>query len=380
MSTSKYVIIGAGLAGAATAWHLAAQGHEVTVLERTVPANRWGSSHGSARIFRYAYPDAFYTHLVSEAKKGWEELELRSATSLLTPSGALDFGLRHDTAGLARILAHEGVPHELLPESEAHERWPQFSFDSEVLWHAGAAVIDAESAVRAMVDLAVDYGAELHSDWEVTAVTRQGSGYRISSATGESVHADHIVVAAGAYLPDLLSALPLSAAFRGRMPQFSIMQEQAFHFAYRDEFADPTPHEHYAWPAFIHQTDWIHTYGLPGGRDADFNGQKIAQFNGGKLLRSAVDQDGVVNDANRALMVEYVRKHLPGLVPEPYAETTCLFTNTPTEDFFMDSEDNITVLSPCSGHGAKFAPEIGRMTTEFITGAAALDSHFRLVS
>ena len=51
---SQYVVIGAGLAGAAT-WHLARAGHELTLLERTRPATRDGSSHGSARIFRCAY-------------------------------------------------------------------------------------------------------------------------------------------------------------------------------------------------------------------------------------------------------------------------------------------------------------------------------------
>ena len=53
MTSSTYVVVGAGLAGAATAWSLARRGHEVTVLERSQPAARDGSSHGSARIFRY---------------------------------------------------------------------------------------------------------------------------------------------------------------------------------------------------------------------------------------------------------------------------------------------------------------------------------------
>ena len=61
---SQYVVVGAGLAGAATAWSLARRGHEVTLVERTQPAARDGSSHGSARIFRYAYPDPFYARLV----------------------------------------------------------------------------------------------------------------------------------------------------------------------------------------------------------------------------------------------------------------------------------------------------------------------------
>ena len=73
MSSSRHVVIGAGLAGAATAWSLARRGHEVTLLERTQAASRDGSSHGSARIFRYAYPDPFYVRLVVAAKGGFDE-------------------------------------------------------------------------------------------------------------------------------------------------------------------------------------------------------------------------------------------------------------------------------------------------------------------
>jgi sarcosine oxidase len=44
-------------------------------------------------------------------------------------------------------------------------------------------------------------------------------------------------------------------------------------------------------------------------------------------------------------------------VPEP----TCLFTNTPTEDFVIDGVDGVTVVSPCSGHGANVAPLLGEI-------------------
>jgi sarcosine oxidase len=41
-------------------------------------------------------------------------------------------------------------------------------------------------------------------------------------------------------------------------------------------------------------------------------------------------------------VVEYVRRYLPGLLPEHYAETTCLFTATPTEDVVLDTADVAT--------------------------------------
>ena len=61
------VVVGAGLAGAAAAYAAASRGLNVVVLEAFGPAHRNGSSHGSARIFRRAYPDPLYVRLTGQA-------------------------------------------------------------------------------------------------------------------------------------------------------------------------------------------------------------------------------------------------------------------------------------------------------------------------
>jgi sarcosine oxidase len=374
MTASQYVVVGAGLAGAATAWQLTSQGHEVTILERSTPANDAGSSHGSARIFRYAYPEDFYTRLVLESKAGWDELARLSGKQLITPTGAVDYGSTRQPERLASVLAANGVEHELLSPEEARSRWPQIAFDTNVLWHPGAGVIDAETAVTAMVDLAVAQGAQLTRDWEVTALRPTDKGYTVHSADGRQMEAENIIVSAGGWLPDLLGNLSLPEAFLARIPHLEVRQEQAYHFPYKDQSPESTQ----PWPTFIHKREGIQTYGLPGGRDAEWRGQKVAEYNGGKIMPSASSQDGLIDPANRQRVIDYVQTYLPGLVPEPYAETTCLFTNTPTEDFIIDKAENITVVSPCSGHGAKFAPVIGQFAADLATGAGAVPAEFRL--
>ncbi len=369
MNSSKYAVIGAGLAGAATAWSLARRGHEVTVVERTQPAAHDGSSHGSARIFRYAYPDAFYTRLVVQARTAFDELERVSGRQLITPTGSLDFGSVRDPKALAVVLESVGVEHELLSLAEARLRWPQIAVDTEVLWHPGAGVIDAESTVLAMLDAAGRDGAQVLTGWPVRRVVGTAHGYRLES-DGDTLDAERIVVAAGGWLPALLDDLPLPAAFRALLPPLQVSQEYAYHFPYRDGLGETV------WPTFIHKDEAIQTYSLPGGRDAGYHGQKLAEYNGGRTIPSALDSDGVIDPANRARIVEYVQRYLPGLVPEPYAETTCLFTNTPTEDFLVDGVDGITLLSPCSGHGAKFAPVIGDIAADAATGATPVPDRF----
>ncbi|PNH78680.1 FAD-dependent oxidoreductase [Arthrobacter sp. AFG20] len=374
MESTEYAVVGAGLSGAATAWHLASRGHDVALLERSTPANDAGSSHGSARIFRYAYPSEFYTGLVQEAKTGWDELARLSGKQLITPTGAVDYGAIRQPERLAAVLAARAIDHELLTPEEAHRRWPQITFDTQVLWHPDAGVIDAHESVAAMVDQAVTHGAGLHINWAVTSIAASNGGYVLTSEDGRTLRAANVIVAAGGWLPQLLGSLALPSSFLAGIPRIEVRQEQAYHFPY----ADSADHEVSPWPTFIHKREGWQAYGLPGGRDAGFRGQKVAEYNGGKVLPSAADQDGQINPDNRRRVIEYVAQYLPGLVPEPYAETTCLFTNTPTEDFILDRADGITILSPCSGHGAKFAPLIGRLAADLATGAGSVPDRFRL--
>ena len=358
---SAYVVVGAGLTGAASAWRLAEAGHEVTILERGRPADRGGSSHGSARIFRHSYPEMFYTDLALRSRVLWDELETTAGTSLVTQTGCLDWGELRNPWTLARNLESAGVKHELLSAADGSSRWPM-RFETPVLWHPDAGVIDAEGAVMAMVDLAVSHGARLLTGWDVRTVERTGAGYRLQATTGHRMDAERVVLCAGGFLPRLLESCQLDPRFLGRLPSFRVTQEQAVHFPYRER--EPV------WPTFIHKSREIQTYSLPGGRDADFRGQKLAEYAAGKSLRSAYDQDQVVDAANRDRLSDYVDRMLPGLVPTPYAETTCLFTSTPTSDFVLDRVDGITILSPCSGHGAKFAPLVGVLGAHLASAAS----------
>ena len=90
------IIVGAGLAGSAAARAASARGLDVVVLEAFAPGHRNGSSHGSARIFRRAYPDPLYVRLTGTARELWRQLEDQSGERLLTLTGGIDFGAVRD--------------------------------------------------------------------------------------------------------------------------------------------------------------------------------------------------------------------------------------------------------------------------------------------
>ena len=137
MESSTYVVIGAGLAGPATAWHLARPGHEVSVVERTTPAAADGSSHGSARIFRYGHDEPFWMDLVVRARAVYDELEAVSGTRLITPTGSLDFGARRQPALLARLMVDAGVEHELLTAAQARSAVERYAAISSPVTEKG---------------------------------------------------------------------------------------------------------------------------------------------------------------------------------------------------------------------------------------------------
>jgi len=285
VNSSQYLVVGAGLAGASIAWHLAERGEEVTLVDRRTPAAADGSSHGSARIFRYAYPEQRWTDLVQRSLPGWRELERLHGAPLITPTGALDFGAARDPHRLAGVLARAGVEHEVVPQAEARRRWPQVDVDTDVLHHPGAGVIDAEVTVHAMVTAARGHGAQVLTDWPLARLERLGTGFVAVAEDGRTLRAGHVVVSAGGWLPDLLGALQLPVGFLAAFPELEVREENAFHFRYAEDVAPAG-----TWPTLIHKRTDFQVYALPGGRDAQFRGQKVAEYNAGRRLRSAAEQ------------------------------------------------------------------------------------------
>ena len=112
------------------------------------------------------------------------------------------------------------------------------------------------------------------------------------------------------------------------------------------------------------------------GLETPGEGVKLAEHHTGPQV-DADTRDGMVDPGSRERIVQFVERWMPGLVPVPATETTCLYTTTPTEDFVLDRVGPVVVASPCSGHGFKFAPLVGRMIADLVDGGDALE-RFRL--
>ncbi len=380
------IVVGAGLAGAAAARSAAARGASVVVLEQFAPANRNGSSHGSARIFRRAYPDPLYVRLTGQAGEEWRALEAAAGETLLTMTGEVDFGAVREPGRLHAVLTGCGVPAELLPAQEASRRWPQFDFTGTgpVLFHQNAGVLDPDRAIAALLRLATANGADVRFGRRVTGLAAGGDG-AVVRAGEESFTAPAVVVAAGAWIAPLLGGLV-------GLPPLTVTKQAVFHFgpaqapakrtgpAGPAEPAAPAKPAAQPWPVFIsaHEADFC--YGLPGGRDGEVPGAiKVGEHHPGTVTTAAT-RDFHVDEAGRARVAGFARRRLPGLDPVPFNEATCLYTWTANEDFILDKQGPFVIASPCSGHGAKFAPLLGEIIADLAAGRPSPDPRFTLAA
>jgi monomeric sarcosine oxidase len=368
-TAADLIIVGAGLAGSAAAWSATARGLDVVLLEAFGPGHKNGSSHGSARIFRRAYPDPLYVRLTGRAEERWRQLEDQAGERLLTLTGGVDFGAGRDPRALHAVLASCGVPAELLTAAAAGERWPYFDFAGvdDVMYHPDAGVLDPEHAMAAMLRLAEAGGAGIKFGTPVTRLERTSAGDgAVAHTDSGSFTAPVAVVAAGAWTAPLLDGV-LS------LPTLTVTQQQVSHFA-------PVTVPEDSWPVFIYQGSGNEYFGLPGGRDGEVPGAiKIGEHTRHRPT-TAADRDFVVDPAVRDRVAEFIASWLPGLISDPVNEVTCLYTSTANEDFVLDRSGPFVLASPCSGHGAKFAPLLGEIIADLATGAPAPDPRFTIAA
>lgn len=365
MGRFDVVVVGGGGMGSATAWHLARRGRRVLLLERFEPGHRYGSSHGGARIFRVAYREERYARLAVEALEGWRALEDDAGEPLLDLVGQLDHGTVAAVDEIEQSLRRVGRPALRIHPREAAERWPGMRFGDAVLWSPDGGRCRADAAVAALHRRAAALGADVRHHTRVERIEVLGPALvRVHTDAGAE-EAGAVVVAAGGWLPSLAEGLvPL--------PPVVVTQEQPAHFRRRDGVAE--------WPSFLHHTD--------AGSDARLAFASYGMWTPGIGVKVGLEGTGVVVDAETrdpaprpevlAALQRYVASWLPGLDPDPVEVSTCLWTGLPDDHFCLDRRGPVVVCSPCSGHGFKFVPAVGRIVADLALGADQPEAAWRL--
>jgi sarcosine oxidase len=345
MERFDVAVVGAGAAGSAAARSIAERDRSCVVLERFEPGHAEGSSHGSARIFRLAYHHPDYVRMALRALEAWRDLETASGTKLLTVTGGIDIGPRAEEAAAA--LEAAGVGHAWLSAEEVSERWPALEPPSErVLFQADAGVCAADLALENLLRLAREAGAELRANTEVETIVPDTDGAEIRTSEG-TLHADAVVVAAGGWNGPLLARSGI------RLP-LTVTLEQVLYLERTDAAPMPTVIE-WATPA---------RYALADPRS---NVLKAGEHHARRVV-AAEDRRHDVDHGSIQRVTAWIAERFRDAGGNASTET-CLYTNTPDEDFVLDRVGPVLISSACSGHGFKFTPLIGEILAELATGA-----------
>lgn len=338
---SEFVVVGAGVMGAATARALARQGREVVLLERFALNHDRGSSHGTSRIFRFSYHEERYVRMAMESLPLWRELEDETGTDLLTITGGLDLGaaLMDDHI---EALGAAGAAFEVLDAAAVGERFPHLRVQpgERALFQPDSGFVLAEASVAAMAASAVKHGADLREETTVRELRRSADGVEVVT-DAETFRPSVVVVTAGGWGRGLLEGVDYA------LPVTPTLETVAF-------FDIPTP----VFPTLI---DWRTPpfYSLPSpGR-----GLKVGEFRVGPVIDPDA-ADRVPSEESIAHMSAWVAERWRGADPRPTHAEACIYTNTPDEHFVLDRDGPVVVGSPCSGHGFKFAPWIGQRLAE----------------
>jgi len=342
------IVVGGGAMGTATARSLTERGRSVLLLERFDIGHARGSSGGPTRIFRLSYHHPDYVRMARLALEEWRELEAKTGESLLITTAGIDVGPGGRETAQALQVAGERL--EYLPPQAIRERWPALRLDpgTEVFVQEEGGVCMAARTVHAQARLAAAGGATIVQHTVVERIAATGSSVEVV-AEGHSYRAPVAVIAAGAWAGSLLAGAGASIPL---VPSL----EQVTYFA----LEEPSP-----LPTLIDWTeDPVHTpYAVPNPEEPGHF--KVALHHSGPPVDP--DARSFEPDPVRVRRVEdFTRARFA-----PHASAggteTCLYTNTPDEDFVLDRRGPLVIASPCSGHGFKFTPLIGRIVADLAT-------------
>ena len=353
METFDTIIVGLGAMGSASAYYLSQQ-HKVLGLEQFTPAHNLGSSHGETRAIREAYfEDPVYVPMVQRAYDNWSHLEKKAQTSLLKQVGGLMIGPRDSLVfrGAEKSAKKHNLAHEILDAQTIQQRFPSLSPRESMyaVWEPRAGVLFVEKCIKAYQKLAQEQGAQLHFSEEVLSWDATQDNVVVTT-TKQKYQAKKLVLSAGAWITSLVPALKQHLNIE-RLVQLWFKGRKDYNLC-------PINIWEYANNCFF--------YSLPDLGE----GIKIALHHSGQITTVQDLDRNICENTDIHPVQKLIKTYMPSVNPEVIRSSVCMYTNTSDGHFIIDNHPqhkNVWIVSPCSGHGFKFASVIGEIVTSLIT-------------
>lgn len=353
------VVVGLGAMGASAIDHLSQTGLRVLGIEQFQSPHALGSSHGETRIIRQAYfEDPRYVPLLQRAYELWKDLERRSGASLMHLQGGLMLGpesgeLIQGTLNSART---HHLPHRYLAgdDLQQNDLW-RVPTNYAGVYEDRAGYLLPEKCIAAQLQQATLNGATLWQNTRVHEWTPKEDMSLVLQTARSEVRTRKLILTTGAWMPQTYSA---SAS------DLQVTRQSLFWFK-------PPPQSATAFasiPIFLlEMAPDAFLYGFPL-RNELF---KVALHQPGSPLLPEQLPAQQVSEAEVNEMTHWLAKYLRRPVGACIKTQVCMYTNTADGHFrwyHSPESPHVLALSPCSGHGFKFASVMGELCQRWAIG------------
>ncbi|WP_321378950.1 NAD(P)/FAD-dependent oxidoreductase [Trichococcus shcherbakoviae] len=233
----KIAVIGGGIVGSTASYYLAKAGHSVSVFDS-------GTGQATAAAAGIICPwlsrrrNKKWYRLVSEGAAFYDKLlaDLASdglKTDAYARCGALILGQSdkyiqevHDRARERREQAPLIGSIAILKGAELQKSFPVLTNVEQALYVGGGARVDGRELTKTLLQATTQYGGTIHKESASLANDNDGT---LSILTPDGPHSfDAIILAAGAWLPQILQPLGYTVDVRGQKGQLVVLQTEDY--------------------------------------------------------------------------------------------------------------------------------------------------------
>lgn len=235
--SADVVVIGGGVNGASTAFHLAQRGVKVTLLERTVLAGGASGKSGALVRMHYTNPlDASLAQLSLPYFQHWGDL-VGHGDPAFRPVGVVRLvPAKYNDALRANVdmLRGVGVNTEVISADDLREIDPGvYTGDIDIAaWEPESGFAEPAATVYGFAAAAKDMGASIHEGVEATAILTAGEKVTGVETPLGVIATETVVAAPGAYTNKLLNPLGLDYGLIANRVQIAILRRTAEDFSH----------------------------------------------------------------------------------------------------------------------------------------------------
>lgn len=372
------IVVGLGAMGAATLLHAHRLGLRVLGIDRFDPPHQLGSSHAETRVTRLAVGEGpQYLPFVARSHEIWRELEAETGRPLLYQSGGCiittgaqsDEGRWNDfVTATAAVADQGGIDFRVVDPETLRAEQPAILVrdDEQIGLEPTGGIVLSEAAIAAQLELARAEGAAVHTNEVVLDIDQTGEGTVVVTSDRGRYRTGQVVLATGSWIPTMAGPADRET--------LTVTRQVVFWF----EVEDPAVFSTDRFPFIIWVGDSLdHYLGVFPIPPAGTAGLKVV----GEQFAATTDATSVDRTVSAAEIDDFyhrvVRHRLAGVTPRCVKASVCLYTNTPDDDFLIDTvpaSDRILVMSPCSGHGFKHSTGLAEAVAQVVaTGTSTLD-------